>query len=99
MDKAASDELRSKLNNLIEKEIKYREGLLQKFTHQGYIKIFPNNIKNLKKLKQYGNGSYDNFILYYTEILRLQPNINGSPVNKIISNLDSKYSNKSKYSN
>ena len=97
-DQAASD-LRSKLNNLIDKEIKYRESLLQKITHEGYKKIFPNSIINLKNLQKYGNGSYNNFNSYHTQMLELQPNINGSPVNKTLSNLETKYSNKNKYKN
>lgn len=96
-DKAASD-IRSKLNNLIDKEIKYREALLQKLTNQSYIEIFQNNIKNLKKLQQNENGSYNNFKLYYSQMLKFQPNINGSPVNNTLSNLDIKYSN-NKYKN
>jgi hypothetical protein len=96
-DKAASD-LRSKLNNLIDKEIKYRVALLKNLTHQIYIKIFLNNIKNLKELRQFGNGSYDYFKLYYSQMLKLQPNINDSLVNKKSSNLETKYLN-NKYRN
>jgi hypothetical protein len=97
-DQAAS-ELRSKLNNLIDKEIKYREALLQKITHIAYKTLIPNSIQGLKNLQKYGNGSHNNFNLYYTQMLQVQPNINGSPVNKTLSNLDAKYSNKIKYSN
>ena len=99
-DKAASDELRSKLNDLIEKEIIYREALLKKLTDQVYIIIFPNNINNLKQLKKYVNGSYNSFRQYYDQSLKLQPNNNnGSPVSNTILKLKTKYSNKNKYPN
>ena len=91
-DKAASDELRLKLNNLIEKEIKYREDLLQKFTD--YKTLITSSIKGLKKLQQYGNESYNRFRQYYDQSLILQPNINGSSVNNTLSYLETKYKNK-----
>ena len=74
-DKAASDELRLKLNNLIEKEIRYREDLLQKLKDTAYKTLITSSIKGLKKLQQYGNESYNNFMLYYDQSLILQPNI------------------------
>ena len=99
MEDQAASELRSKLNKLIDKEIGYRNYLLQNLTHQGYIKIFPKYIKDLIELKKFGNGNYNSFRQYYDQIRRLQPNYNGSPVNKTISNLETKYSNKNKYPN
>lgn len=97
-DKAASDELRLKLNNLIEKEIKYREALYKEITNTEYKTLITSSIKGLKKLQQNENGSYNNFKLYYSQMLKFQPNINGSPVNKTLSNLEIKYSN-NKYKN
>jgi hypothetical protein len=99
LDQAAPDELRSKLNNLIEKEIKYREVLSKKDISKAYKILIPNSIQGLKDLQKYGNGSHNNFNLYYTQMLELQPNINESSVNKTITNLEIKYSNKNKYSN
>ena len=98
LDKAASNELRIKLNNLIEKEIKYREDLLQKLTHIAYKNLIPDSITGLKILKKYVNGSYNNFILYYSQMLKIKPNINGSSVNNTLSYLETKYSN-NKYKN
>lgn len=97
-DKAASDELRLKLNNLIEKEIKYREALYKEIKNTEYKTLITSSIKGLKKLQQNENGSYNNFKLYYSQMLKFQPNINGSPVNKTLSNLEIKYSN-NKYKN
>ena len=97
-DQAVSNELRSKLNNLIDKEIKYREALLQEITNTEYKTLITSSIKGLKKLQQNENGSYNNFKLYYSQMLKFQPNINGSPVNNTLSNLDIKYSN-NKYKN
>ena len=85
--------------NYADKEIGYREALLQKITHQGYIKIFPKYIKDLIELKKYVNGNHNSFRQYYDQILKLQPNNNSSPVNKTLRNLDTKYSNKNKYPN
>jgi hypothetical protein len=93
-DKAASDELRLKLNNLIEKEIKYRKELLQKLTNTDYKPLITNSIIGLMELQKYGNESYNDFMLYYSQMQKIQPNINGSSVNNTLSYLETKYKNK-----
>lgn len=96
-DKAAS-ELRSKLDNLIDKEIKYRQTLLEKLTNPGLKVNINHSINNLKKFYEYKNSNHNSFMNFYQSQLNLTANFNKSPVNKTLSNLDEKYSN-NKYRN
>jgi len=93
LDTESSRNLRVKLNNFIDKEVKKRIEIFGHLEKEALKNLIKNSIINLLELKNYANLDFVVFQEYFKYMLEIQPNINNSSIDKTLSNINNRYKN------